>query len=246
MADLIACEWLKWRRSRMLWLVLLGALLPALLVFFITLNGASNDEPFHWKNYFETDLQIMAMLMCPALFSLLIGYMFAREFQERTVNNMLTGPHSRLSVLAAKFIITLPVLLAVMLLSFLLVLGSGFVFHGASESFTMSLLFDQAGKFGLLLLLEYALAPISAAVALLWRSYIPAMGLGIFAVISEMTIMQSKYIMYYPWSAILNLTTDLSPDHNSASIGYATLAIACVVPLFLIAAYFRRADVHSG
>lgn len=230
----------------MLWLVLLGALLPALLVFFIMLNGASNDEPFKWKDYFELDLQILAMLMCPALFSLLIGYMFAREFQERTVNNMLSGPHPRLRVLTAKFIIALPVLLAVMLLSFLLMLGTGFVFHGAADSFAMNILLKEAGKFGQLLLLEYALVPISAAVALLWRSYIPAMGLGIFAVISEMTIMQSKYIMYYPWSAVLNISTNLSPERNSASIGYTTLAIACIVPLLFIAAYFRKADVHSG
>ncbi|MFC4810602.1 ABC transporter permease [Paenibacillus sp. GCM10023250] len=246
MLDLIACEWLKWKRSRMLWLVLLGALLPALLMFLVQLNSASNGQPFQWKDYFETPLQIMAMLMCPALFSLLVGYLFAREFQERTVNNMLTGPHSRLAVLTAKFIIAFPVLLAVMLLTFVLVLGSGLVFQGAASSLTMKLLLGEAGKYGLLLVLQYALSPISAAVALLWRSYIPAMGLGIFAVISELTIMQSKYIMYYPWSATLNLTTNLSPSMNSASIGYTTIAIAFVVPLLFIAGFFRRADVHSG
>lgn len=246
MVDLIACEWMKWKRSRMLWLMLLGAALPALLVFLVELNGASDSKPLDWVNYFETNLQIMAMLMCPALFSLLIGYLFAREFQERTVNNMLTGPHSRLRVLTAKFIIAFPVLLAVMLLTFLLILGTGFFFHGAGEALTMSILGKEAGKYALLLVLQYALAPISAAVALLWRSYIPAMGLGIFAVISELTIMQSKYIMYYPWSATLNLATNLSPGHNSASIGYSTMAIAFVVPLVFIALYFRRADVHSG
>nr|WP_239566081.1 ABC transporter permease [Paenibacillus sacheonensis] len=243
---MIACEWLKWRRSRMLWLMLLGALLPAMLVLFVAVNGISHDEPFRWAYYFDMQVQIMGMLMCPALFSLLIGYLFAREFQERTINNLLTGPHSRLAVVASKFIIAIPVLLSVQLLTFLLMLGGGFLFPGAVDAFTWSMLADEAWKFCLLLLLQYALTPISAAVALLWRSYIPAMGLGIFAVISEMIIMQSKYIMYYPWSATLNLATNMFPDRNSASIGYTTMAIVCVVPLLFIAAYFRRADVHSG
>lgn len=230
----------------MLWLIVLGALLPALLVFAVTLNGVSNNESFHWDRYLEMNLQILAMLMCPALFSLLIGYLFAREFQERTVNNLMTGPHSRLNVLTAKFVIALPVMLAVMLLSFLLMLITGFFFHGAADAFTSSMLVKEAGKYGLLLLLQYALAPVSAAVALLWRSYIPAMGLGIFAVISELTIMQSRFIMYYPWSATLNLTTNLVPDRNSAAVGYTAIAIAFVIPLLFIASYFRRADVHSG
>ncbi len=229
----------------MLWLIVIGAALPALLVFLVQLNNSSHGTKFEWDNYLNTDIQIMAMLMCPALFSLLIGYLFAREFQERTVNNMLTGPHGRLKVLAAKFVIALPVMTAVLLLSFVLMLASGFVFQDG-DSLTMHVLGKRAGDYALLLLLQYALAPISAAVALLWRSYIPAMGLGIFAVISELTIMQSKYIMYYPWSAALNLAADISPTYNSAAVGSATMIIAFAVPLVLIALYFRRADVHSG
>ena len=79
----------------------------------------------HWNIYFSDNLMLMTMLMCPTLFSLLIGYMFAREFQERTINNLLTGPKSRYQVLAAKFIITIPVMTAVLLLSIAADMGFG-------------------------------------------------------------------------------------------------------------------------
>ncbi|MBP3966608.1 ABC transporter permease [Paenibacillus lignilyticus] len=241
MLNLIACEWLKWRNSRMLWLVLLGALLPGALGFFIQLN---NSGAFEWGNLFENNLFILTMLMCPALFALLGGYLFAREFQERTVNNLLTGPHSRNQVLTAKFIIAIPVLFSVILLSFLLTFGTGFLF--TSEMPTLAVIGEAVGKYGLLFVLEYALLPIAAAVALLWRSYIPAMGLGVFAVVSELTIMQSRFIMYYPWSVPLNLVTHAAPDYNNVSIGVTTMLIAFFVPLLFIAWYFRRSDVHSG
>lgn len=243
MLDLIACEWLKWRRSRMLWLILLGALLPAVLNFFVEVHNSS-DAAFQWKGYFGDNLMMMMMLMCPALYALLIGYLFAREFQERTVNNMLTGPYSRNLVLAAKFVIAIPVLGSVLLLAFLLTFGSAFVF--TSDLPSASVFWHALGKYGLLLLIEYALVPIAAAVALLWRSYIPAMGLGVFAVISELTIMQSKYIMYYPWSAPLNLLDTMNEHYKSTSTGVITMAVTFIVPLLFIVTYFRRADVHSG
>ncbi|WP_308638030.1 ABC transporter permease [Paenibacillus silvisoli] len=241
MLNLIACEWLKWRRSRMLWMILLGALLPIALVFLIQLNSS---EPFDWKALFTNNLFIMTMLMCPALFALLTGYLFAREFQERTVNNLLTGPYSRNKVMTAKFLIALPVLFSVVLLAFLLTFGIGFFF--TSKLPTSDVLFGIMGKYGLLFILEYALVPLSAAVALLWRSYIPAMGLGVFAVVSIITIMQSKFIMYYPWSAPLNFILNVSPDLNSVTIGATSIGAAFLIPLVFIAVYFRRSDVHSG
>ncbi|MFC5649364.1 ABC transporter permease [Paenibacillus solisilvae] len=246
MFNLVACEWIKWRRSRMLWLLVIGALLPAALNFAVMLNRYNYDRTtvLHWSSYFGDNLMLMTMLMCPTLFSLLIGYMFAREFQERTVNNLLTGPESRYQVLAAKFIVVIPVMTAVLLLSMLLTWASGYIIP--HDSMTLSILGETLGKYGLLLALQFALAPISAAVAILGRSYIPAMGLGVFAVISELTIMQSKYIMYYPWSAPLNLVLNMSPELNKASVGAATMSIAFLLPLLFVLIYFRRADVHSG
>ncbi|RAP74995.1 ABC transporter permease [Paenibacillus montanisoli] len=241
MLNLIVCEWLKWRRSRMLWLISLGALLPTALAFLIQMNSS---EPFDWKGLFMNNLFIMTMLMCPSLYALLTGYLFAREFQERTVNNMLTGPYSRNKVLTAKFLIAIPVLLSVLLLAFLLTFAIGFFF--TSKLPTSDALLEVMGKYGLLFILEYALIPLAAAVALLWRSYIPAMGLGVFAVVSEITIMQSKYIMYYPWSAPLNMVMNMAPDLNSTAIGSTSIGLAFLLPLIFIAIYFRRTDVHSG
>lgn len=230
----------------MQWLILIGALLPVLLNLAVVLNRYSYDKNtiLHWSTHFGDNLMLMTMLMCPTLFSLLIGFMFAREFQERTINNLLTGPKPRYQVLTAKFIIVIPVMLAVLLLSFLLTWVSGYIVP--HDSLTMSIMGEALAKYGLLLVLQFALAPIAAVVAILGRSYIPAIGLGIFAVISEITIMQSKFIMYYPWSVPLNLVLDMSPKLNVASIGVTTMLIAFFVPLVFIVYYFRRADVHSG
>jgi hypothetical protein len=246
LVNLIACEWMKWKRSRMQWLILIGALLPVLLNLAVMLNQYNYDPTtvLHWSAYFGDNLVLMTMLMCPTLFALLVGYMFAREFQERTINNLLTGPKSRYQVLVAKFIITIPVMIAVLLLSILLTWVSGyFIPH---EPMTLSIMGEALSKYGLLLVLQFALTPISAVVAILGRSYIPAMGLGIFAVISELTIMQSKYIMYYPWSVPLNLVLDMSPKLNVMSTGVITMLITFILPLVFLFFYFRKADVHSG
>ena len=141
-------------------------------------------------------------------------------------------------------LLTIPVMTAVLLLSILLTWASGYVIP--HDPMTLKVMGEALGKYGLLLALQFALAPISAVVAILGRSYIPAMGLGVFAVISELTIMQSKYIMYYPWSVPMNLILNMSPDLNVASVGVTTMLITFILPLVFVFFYFRRADVHSG
>jgi hypothetical protein len=228
----------------MLWLVLIGALLPALLNGFVEWHQLSGGGTLKWPDYFQNDLFLMTMLMCPALFALIVGYVFAREFQERTVNPLLTGPRPRYQVLFAKFIIVIPALVSVLLLSFLMTWGSGFLFkHQALNGQEWA---TAIGRYGLLLVIQFALAPISAMASLFGRSYIPAMGLGLFAVISELTIMQSKYIMYYPWSAPMNLVLNFSPEYNDTTTGVLTLLIAFAIPLLALLAYFQKTDVHSG
>lgn len=244
MLSILYGEALKLKRSKMLWLIVLGAMLPSVLNFFVAQHELNSIPALVWKDLFQENTMIMAMLMCPALFALFAGYLFAREYQDRTVNSFLTVPRSRILLLFGKYLIMLPVIVATVALSFGFTLLIGFGLK--HEVLTADVLNKAIGQYLLLIVTQYALISIAATVSILGKSYIPAMGLGVFAVISELTIMQSKYIMYYPWSAQLNLLLNMSPKFNNVQLGVSVLLIAFFVPLLFNMAYYRKADVHSG
>lgn len=244
MVNVLYGELLKWKRSKMLWLIPIGALLPVLLDYFVALHKLERVPFITWSELFASDLQMMTMLMCPALFALFTGYTFAREYQERTINNFLTVPRSRIQLLLGKYAIMLLLMAVTLLLSYALTLVSGFALK--HDALTLTVLRDAAVKSALMLVLQFALISITATVSILGKSYVPAMGLGVFAVISELTIMQSKYIMYYPWSAPLELLFHMSRREEQTAIGVTVMLAAFFVPLFFNMWYYRKADVHTG
>lgn len=245
MLSIIYGEALKLKRSKMLWLIVLGALLPVVLNYFVARHQIGDTKSVVWQQLFQENLMLLVALMGPALFALFTGYIFAREYTERTINSFLTVPRSRVLLLLGKYVIMLPVIVATIALSFGLTLVSGFILR--HELLTADALQDAGLRYLILIATQYALISVAATVSLFGKSYIPAMGLGVFAVISELTIMQSKYIMYYPWSAPLNLVMEnFSPTFNNTALGVTVLAIAFFLPLLFNIAYYRRADVHSG
>lgn len=244
MVNSFVCEWLKLKRSKMLWLIAAGALLPALLNFFIAYHRVGSTGILQWSTLFHDELMLMTLLMSPSLFALFAGYILAREYQERTVNTFLTAPRARLELLFAKYAIMIPVIFATLALSYLLTLLSGLLLK--HEALTAALLGKYALKFALLLVMQFALISLSITASMIGKSYVPAMGVGIFALLSSFVIMQSEYIMYDPWSAALNLLLDLNPANNDTATGVAVLVAAFVIPLIFNMAYFRKMDVHSG
>lgn len=227
MVNVLYGELLKWKRSKMLWLIPIGALLPVLLDYFVALHKLERVPFITWSE----------------LFALFTGYTFARECQERTINNFLTVPRSRIQLLG-KYANMLLLMAVTLLLSYALTLVSGFALK--HDALTLTVLRDAAVKSALLLVLQFALISITATVSILGKSYVPAMGLGVFAVISELTIMQSKYIMYYPWSAPLELLFHMSRREEQTAIGVTVMLAAFFVPLFFNMWYYRKADVHTG
>lgn len=244
MLEIFTSEMLKLKRSKMLWLVLIGAFLPVLLEFVIGVHALQTQKFVQWDQMFKDVVQIMALLMCPSLFALFAGYLVAREYQERTINIFLTAPRSRIKLLLGKYLAIMPVIAATLGLTYLLVLVAGMLLR--TDPLTWTIIWENAVLFLKVFITQYALVSVAVSVSLLGKTYVPAMGLGIFAVISEMTIMQSKYIMYYPWSASLNMVTNINSHNNSTMTGIIVLALIFLIPLAFNMRYILRADVHSG
>ncbi len=247
MGNIFLCELIKLKRSKMLWLVLIGALLPVILNYMVALNQLESKPFIKWDDMFQDNLFIMTVLMSPALFALFTGYIISREYQERTINSLFTVPRSRTQLLIGKYITMLTIMLLTLVLVYVLTLGSGFLLK--HDALTFAVLWKYVQYYAIHLLLQFSLISAAVTVSLLGKSYIPAMGLGVFAVISELTIMQSKYIMYYPWSAstgfMLYFSDRLNPE-TDVTVGIYTLVLVFVLPLLFNVWYYRKADVHSG
>jgi ABC-type transport system involved in multi-copper enzyme maturation permease subunit len=115
----------------MLWLLPVGALLPAFLSFMFDWNQLSKGRipAVHWEELLRGNLFMHAVFMSPALFALFAGYGFAREYQEKTVAVLWTYARPRWQSAAAKITVLLAIIAAALALS-----PAGCVLPGVSVS----------------------------------------------------------------------------------------------------------------
>ena len=121
---------MKLKNTKILWLVLIGAL-PACLVSLLALlpriSPAGTPVGFDMQEMFYRQGQMLTMLGAP-LFALITGYIVAREYQERSINQLFSYPVSRVRFLAAKLSVVFLLIAITVALSFVFVVGSTLLF----------------------------------------------------------------------------------------------------------------------
>mgnify|MGYP003307267861 CR=1 FL=1 len=138
MLTFIKMEFLKLKRSKIFLLSILMAALPSILMFIATF---AFDETQSFDALFSTVNMYMSALFAILLFSIIISYLFGREYNEHTLKTMLTIPISRGKFLASKylmFLVWILILTAVTSVSTLL-----FGFAAGLEGFSIGMFMDS-------------------------------------------------------------------------------------------------------
>lgn len=245
MLDVLYTELLKLKRSKILWLIAIGALLPAFLSFMLGYSRFRDGMPMGWDSVLLNNATLMNLLMAPALFALVSGFVVAREYQDNTINTLLTYPVPRGNILLGKLAILLAVVASTLLLSFAAILVSGqFV---QTEPLTGGVLARHLRITGWTIAAQFALVPIAMGVSLIGRSLLPAIVTGIAAVVASGIVINSeRYSLYFPWTIPVRLIFYLA-GKDTLDVAKEATILAAVFLLSLVFSlwYFRRADVHG-
>lgn len=248
MSRILYSEFLKLKGSKILWMILVGAFLPAALVFMTGINNENSGKALSIIMLVQNSYFIFNILMAPPLFCLFAGFIVARENQDKTINQLYMYPQSRALFFLGKWLVLLLMIMVTMLLLFTLIIFMGTAY------FHLPLTTDQFTHYlylsFLIIGLQWLLTPLAMGVSMLGKSYIPSMVLGIGIVVCSVIVFQSdKYNSYFPFSAIPNLIynwLDQPLSHPHFVISFLSIIITFVLSFIFSMIYYSRSSVHNG
>lgn len=243
MVNLLYCEFLKLKRSKMFLISILGAMVAPIMVF-AGLIKAKITQPekiiTYWDMLEQTNLY-MLLLFGIIVYGVIAAYLFSREYSENTLKSILTVPVSKEAFLSAKFlmlfvwmmIITLVAWISTLLLS---IFGNAadfsgaVIFHSLKEYFLGAmLLFLTMSPFVFITLwLKNLVTPIIAVATV---------------VLANVALANEDLAALFPWSSpYLIASGDI--EKLSYSIETALVIIFAVFLSGIITsfAYFKKQD----
>ena len=228
MLTFIKMEFLKLKRSKIFLLSILMAALPSILMFIATF---AFDETQSFEALFSTVNMYMSALFAILLFSIIISYLFGREYNEHTLKTMLTVPISRGKFLISKYVMFLIWILILTVLAGL----TGFTFQLFINSFA-ELLFAN-------ILLFLTFSPF-VFISLFITNMVPAMVGGASLTLVSLLVNGQSWAPYVPWACPYLISSGEIADYGvSLMIPYGVILATFIIGLVVSYVYFTKKDV---
>ena len=222
MLGVVAAEAVKLRRSSALWFVLAGAFLPAV-------SSTMYFRHFDWSLHLTAAmlfLNLSSHIVVPSL----AGYLAGGEYEKRTMGPVLTCPVSRITLLAAKYVVLAGLVACMYLISAGLATLGGFLRTGVLPPGPLS------GRAGLALLglggMHLAIAPAGFLAGLLGRKTVVAVLVGLCFVLLYASFAFTNTGDYIPScipTVFIIHTTGVNPYGITHAFSAAKAAVALCV-----------------
>ena len=232
-------EFLKFKRSNIFLLSLIGAVIPPLLMYIAVV---AFDEGHTFELLFTNVNMYMSALFAVMLFSIMISYLFGREYNEHTLKTMLTIPISRGKFLASKYVMFLVWILILTAVTSLSTLVFGFA--AGLEGFSIKLFFDSFGQLLFANVLLFLTFSPFVFISLFITNMVPAMVGGAGLTLVNMLIYGQTWAPYVPWVCpYLIASGEIAEYSASITVSYGVILLTFIIGLVISYIYFTKADV---
>jgi ABC-2 type transport system permease protein len=186
-----------------------------------------------WPTFFSILAQAVA-IGGAILFAIITGWVFGREFSDRTAKELLALPTSREAIVAAKFVVIIVWTLGLSVFIFYLglAIGSLVVIPGWSEALLRAAFVEVIGA----ALLTIGLLPFVALSASIGRGYLSAFGWTIFTVVLAQIAAITGWGDWFPWSVPALFAGAAGP--RAALLGPHSYVIVILTSMLGLAATF--------
>ncbi|MFF2483579.1 ABC transporter permease [Paenibacillus sp. NPDC058071] len=249
MVNLVYCELLKLRRSKMVLISFLGALTTPVM---LTVEGV---KKYYWEP--EADITLAgfyngSFLYTMLLFGLIVyavfaAYLFSREHTEKTLKTILTVPVSKTSFILSKFVTLFIWIMALTVISwagmFLLAAIYGALFEISAFSLAVA-----AGYLGKMLfggaLMFFTLTPI--VFIALWTKNVVAPIIATAAIVMVNVALSNEALgALFPWtSTYLWVEGRLEETGFPYPVAIGLIALVSILGFLASVLYFQREDVN--
>ena len=239
MLTFIEMEFLKLKRSKIFLLSLLGAILPPLLMFIAV---TSFDEGQTFEALFTNVNMYMSAMFAVLIFTIIISYLFGREYNEHTLKTMLTIPVSRTKFLISKYVMFLVWIVILTVVTSMSTVAFGFV--AGLDGFSIGL---AANSFAQLLyanvLLFLTFSPF-VFVSLFITNMVPAMVGGAGLALVNLMVYGQNWAPFVPWVCpYLIASGEIAQYSASITVSYGIILATFVIGLVISYIYFTKTDV---
>ena len=239
MLTFIEMEFLKLKRSKIFLLSILMAALPAVLMFIATF---AFDETQSFDALFTTVNMYMSALFAILLFSIIISYLFGREYNEHTLKTMLTIPISRGKFLASKYMMFLIWILILSVVTSVSTLAFGFM--ARLSGFTLGLFINSFAELLFANLLLFLTFSPFVFISLFITNMVPAMVGGASLTLVSLLVNGQSWAPYVPWACPYLISSGEIVDYSvSLMTPYAVILATFIVGIAISYIYFTKKDV---
>lgn len=232
-------EFLKLKRSKIFLLSLLGAILPPLLMFIAV---TSFDEGQTFEALFTNVNMYMSAMFAVLIFTIIISYLFGREYNEHTLKTMLTIPVSRTKFLISKYVMFLVWIVILTGVTSMSTLIFGFV--AGLDGFSINLFaesFAQLLYANVLLFLTFS--PF-VFISLFITNMVPAMVGGAGLSLVNLLVYGQNWAPFVPWVCPYLIASGEIVEYSaSVSVSYGIILATFLIGIVISYVYFTKTDV---
>lgn len=248
MADIVYCELIKLRRSKIILIGTLGSLIVPFLVVINDIRICFSDPSITLSlgGIYEDTIMFIMLLFGPLVMAVVATYLVSREYTEKTLKTIFAVPIGRRRFMAGKFITLFILVVLFMVLSCLnIVVIAAFcnLFMDVSEVSILSVIYIlvQMIKGGILLF-----ATISPFVYLSLRAKGTLAPFIAIAAVSLLNVVLSgsQIAGFYPWTAAyLLLIGRLEQSGCPVPAGIAIILLVCLSGICFSILRFQKNDI---
>lgn len=235
-------EMIKIKRSLLIWIIPIASFIIAFIC--ISYPTATSDV---WDSAFMNNLVFWSLLVGPALFSLFTGFIFSREYNEKTINSLFCYPFKPYKIFLCKIATTFILILFSLLNSFLLIILMGKFINLPNLSLVMVIKYFKL--YIMLAVLQLCFIPLYALLSTFTKNYILPIGIGIIIALIGGILSNFQYGKFFP--STINTLILYSMSYNDFKMDIPICSIISIVlfftiPFILSLIYYSNMDIHSG
>ena len=247
LADIVFCEWMKLRRSK---IILIGISGSFIVPFLVTVNDiricVSNPAAsLSLGGLYEDTILFLMLLFGPLVMAVVATYLISREYTEKTLKTIFTVPIGRRQFLAGKFIIFFLLVQLFMILSWLDMVG---IFLVCSLFLEVSQITVSSAFFILLQMIKGGILLFATLTPFVYLALRTKGTLAPFMVIAAISLLNvvlsgSPIAGFYPWTAsYLLLTGRLEQFRGSVLLARTILLVLCFLGIVLSMVRFEKEE----
>lgn len=248
MADIIYCEWLKLRRSKIVLIGVLGSFIVPFLVIIneIRISFLYKETTLSLGWIYEDTIMFIMLLFGPLVMEVVATYLISREYTEKTLKTIFVVPLKRSQFMIGKFIMLFILVLLFMMLTWLDIVVISIVsslFLEVSQITFLSVIYVlvQMIKGGILLFTT--LTPFIYIAMRAKGTLVP------FVIIAAGSLLNvvlsgSPLAGFYPWTATYLLLTGRLEQLGCPSIlGISIIIFVCIFGICISILRFQKEDI---